>query len=55
MIGDLAGRNLAGAVGRQVGGKGERGGCEKQVMLLRGFDREFGGRKFGREKKMKRG
>ena len=25
MIGDLAGRNLAGAVGRQVGGKGEKG------------------------------
>ena len=29
MIGDLAGRNLAGAVGRQVGGKGERGGVRE--------------------------
>ena len=28
MIGDLAGRNLAGAVGRQVG-KGERGGVRE--------------------------
>ena len=26
MIGDLAGRNLAGAVGRQGGGKGREGG-----------------------------
>ena len=32
------------------GGKGREGGCEKQVMLLRGFDREFGGRKFGGKK-----